>query len=342
MTAATATAEVRAARPSLLRGVIVYTFRALTGAYALSLIGALLLRATVGESMGILALFYSLLHLLVIPAPFLLLVMLIVRQWQLALLLAVGAAVAISAYVPDFLPKSAPGWAQADDAKQITLLTYNLWSQRDVDDAIAVIREADADFVALQELSPPAAATFEAAFAEEYPYRVLEAVEGRWTAGQGFMSRYPIIDGEFWLSQQGNQRFLVDVDGTQIAVYNVHAAYPLSADGTEQRHEDVNDLLVRTAAESVPVVMLGDFNLTPFNTDYGRLTDRFTDAHRAIGSGPGWTFTFMRMGMARLGRIARLDYLFYEGDHFAALEAAPLADSGGSDHAPVYVRLAMQ
>lgn len=340
MSAATATAEIRAARPALLRGVLLYTIRALTGAYALSLIGAFGLRATVGESIGLLSLFYSLLHLLVIPAPFLLLGMLVTRQWGLSLLLTVGAAAAITAYVPDFLPKSAPGWAQADDVPQITLLSYNLYAQRDVSAAIAVIRDSGADVVALQELSPPAAEAFAAAFADEYPHQRLMPTASSWTAGQGVLSRYPIIEDEFWLSQQGHQRLLLDVEGAQVAVYNVHAAYPLTENGPQQRRTDVDEVLARAESEVVPVVMLGDFNLTPFNTDYGRLVDRFTDAHRAIGSGPGWTFTFMRLGMQRLGRIARLDYLFYEDAHFAALEAVPLAESGGSDHAPLFVRLA--
>ncbi len=332
------------APPSLLRGVITYTVHALTGAYALSLIGVLVLRLTIGEALNLLGLFYSILHLLVIPAPFLLLVMLIAREWRLVLLLSAGTIAFMTWYAPDWLPKSPPAWATAGDTPQVTLMSYNVrsFAQNQLDGVVRVVGDADADIVALQEISPPGAERMDAEFSERFPYRVWDPYPQQWTAGQGVMSRYPILESEFWKRQQGFQRLLIDVDGQQIAIYNVHAAYPIVEHGTRLRHDDIVDLLARAEAETVPVILLGDFNMTPLNIDYGLLVDHFTDAHRAIGSGPGWTFTYNKLNMQQFGRLVRIDYLFYEADHFAALEAASLPDAGGSDHAPLRVRLALR
>lgn len=326
---------------SMLAAVARYTTRALIGAYALSLVCALALRLLVGEPILLLSLLYSLLHLLVIPAPLLIVGVLLAREWGLVLLLVPGALAGTLAYGPDLLPKSAPAWAEA--APQVTLLSFNLRSQGgDVDAVIDVILAADADLVALQELTPPAAQALAAALAAAYPHSTLNAEASAWTGGQGLFSRYPILNSDFWETQQGFQRLVVDVGGRQIVAYNVHAAYPLAPGGVAQRRADVTGLLDRAAADSLPVVLLGDFNFTPFNTDYDRMAGRFTDAQRAIGRGHGWTFTFTRLGAQRLGRIARLDYVFYDDEHFAATDIRVWPDAGGSDHNPVLVTLALR
>jgi endonuclease/exonuclease/phosphatase (EEP) superfamily protein YafD len=232
---------------------------------------------------------------------------------------------------------------------QLTLLTYNLASQaQNLEGAIAIIRDANADLVNLQELSQGAAARFSAEFADEYPYQSLHPQADDPIPGQGFLSRYPITADDYWRIHLGHQRVQLDVDGTAITVYNPHPIQPLVYNGFAQRAEEITEVLARAENESGPLIIAGDFNMTDQSEDYGRIAARYTDSYREAGWGLGLTFPADAPGAQAIpGQITgvpwpllRIDYIFHNAA-FQALETHVWPVSGGSDHRPLFARLAL-
>ena len=329
-----------------LRQAVHHLFVALAGAYGLSVAGFLLLRWLVGESWPMIALFNSLLHLLLLPALVLLPLAVLLRRRTLVILLLPTLLFFVLSYGVVFVPR--PVQAAADDFR---LMTYNLKAQfRDLDAALAVIRDSDADVIALQEVTVEMAARIEAELIEVYPYQALQAQSYDQVLGQAVLSRYPVLEDEYWRLNLSAQRVALDKDGQAVTLYNVHPMMPIQPRGFIMRSEDIGDILARAAGDTGPVLLAGDFNMSDQSDDYRQVAALYGDAYRAAGWGMGFTFPadlpFFGGGMDQppavvrhFPPLVRLDYVFHS-DHFAPLMAHVLTNPGGSDHLPVLVTLA--
>jgi endonuclease/exonuclease/phosphatase (EEP) superfamily protein YafD len=333
------------AKPSplcILSRIALNLLIALIGAYGLSVTGFLLLRALIGERWPAIGLYNSFLHLLTAPALVALLISLLLRKGWLAALVIAPALLFTGQYAPLFLPHSS---AAPPQATPFTILSYNL-NTANIDSfaVLQVIRAADADIVALQELNPLMADTFAAELSDQYPYQALHPSED--FSGQGILSRRPITADEYWAVDLGHQRALIEIGGQTSVVYNTHPTHPLRGllrfDGSP-RGAAIRGVLVRAADETLPVLLVGDFNMSDLSEDYARVTARYRDVFREVGWGMG--FTFPSLGSAfSWGFIppllARIDYVFVDGA-FTPLDARVLDVDGGSDHRPLWARLAL-
>ncbi|MBZ0297328.1 MAG: endonuclease/exonuclease/phosphatase family protein [Anaerolineae bacterium] len=318
---------------------------ALIGAYGLSVFGFLILRAMVGESLVVIATFNSFAHLLYLPALILLPLCLLLGRVRVALLLVPAVAAFLLTYGQSFLPRTVPAPDQT-----FSILTYNLKSQTvNLEKLTAVIEAADADIVALQELSEAAADHLATVFAEAYPHQALHPQPGEPIPGQGVLSRYPITADEYWRIYLGHQRITLTLEDQPVALYNSHPIHPfVSRYGFEWRAEEISTLLQRADAETMPVLIAGDFNMSDQSEDYAHITTRYQDSYRQVGWGLGFTFPNLFDENASLVQqfgfaggvppLARLDYVFHD-DYFQSVEAQVWPDAGGSDHRPVYVVL---
>ena len=336
--------------------IIGSVFMALSGVYGLSVAGFLALRALIGEASSVIGFLNNFLHLLMLPSLILLPLfagVALLRRRAALLLLALtqipAALTFLQTYGGLFVPRAAAGTAA------FAVLTYNIHAeQNDVSQMIAVIREADADVVAVQELSEYAAEQLAAALRELYPYQALYPGSTHPTQGQGVFSRHPIVEEEYWQNKQlqprlGHLRVLVDANGERIAFYNTHPIHPGmtgSFYNDDGRGEEIDIVLRRAAEESVPVVILGDFNMGEWSDDYARITAQFTDVYRAAGYGLGLTFPEwsradslpgFRARALPLPPVLRLDYVFVSG--LRPVEARVWHTAGGSDHYPLLVKL---
>jgi len=341
-------------------GVAGYLLRALIGAYGLSVLLHLILNLLIGERWLLIALFNTFAHLLWIPALVLLPLSLLLRQWRLAVLLIPAVAAFLVNYGGQFIPRDAT--VRAAQA-ELTLLTFNVMAQRDNFDAItALIREADADIVVLQEISQTAAEALPRLLADTYPHADFHA-RANPTAGMGLLSRYPIQSAEYWRPVElvpqplGYQRATIILDGPPLTLYNAHPSHPGMVPGAffdpTYRGIEIRDLLSRAADATGSVILAGDFNLPDLTDDYAAITARYQDAYKEAGWGLGWTFPDATGGpppqLARLpvGQLVpifpvlRLDYVFYRGD-LRATAAEVWPTSAGSDHRPVRVRFALE
>ncbi|MCU0480489.1 MAG: endonuclease/exonuclease/phosphatase family protein [Anaerolineae bacterium] len=325
-------------------GIFYFAFRALVGAYAMSVLGALLIHFFISEDTSDLAGFVnSTLYFTMMGSLILLPITIILRRVELILMLTPPVIIWLIWTIPLLLPKTAP--IIPPNTPEITVLTYNiLVANKNFDGIERILTEADADVVALQELDYDVSDFLEANLKDEYPYMVMIP---RGIPGMGIMSKYPLEDCENWREvSQYQQRCLLTLADETIAFYNTHPNTPLSPDGFNKRRVDVRSILDRALADKaagLQVVIAGDWNAPPQTIAYQQVTSHFEDAFVRMGQGIGFTYRLSSYGILhRIGGlpILRIDYVFYHAP-MVALEATVWHENAGSDHMPVFVRLAM-
>lgn len=278
------------------------------------------------------------------PSVVLLPLALSVRRWGLASLMVLPVAGFALSFGPLLMPRSATA---PDDAPRISVLTFNLHGySKDLDSLAAIIREANADVVGVQELSAEATDYFEANMKDIYPYQALHP-QGIAYSGQGILSRYPLLEDEYWQSEQyaptaGHMKVVLELDGTRVTIYNAHPVPPFSAWRwlrSQPHSQQIAELLDKVNGESGPLILLGDFNMTDQFDEYSLVTRRYTDTFREAGDS-SLGFTFPAGKRRPIQPVLRLDYVFHN-DHFRGLQARTLTWSGLSDHRPVWALLAL-
>jgi len=343
--------------PSTLQfifGIVRVFVQAMIGAYGLTVLLHLVLRGMTGDEITMVAFQTTFAHLSWIPTLVLLPMCLVLRWWRPALLVTPAVFAFVFNYGGQFVPNTVP---IGNESAQFTVLTYNLLgNDRGYDESLAIIRDADADIVALQELTEDGAALIEMTFVDDYPHRALHPRVG--TTGQGVLSRFPLRDDEYWQNTHlpvtlGNQRLQFEFNGEWITFYNVHPTHPGmtgSFFNPTIRDQEIDDILERVDQETDMVLVVGDFNMPDLTDSYGQITEQLTDAYRVAGHGLGWTFPAYRPGRefsptlrewVVVPPLLRLDYVFYSVG-MRAIEADVLAESGGSDHLPVRVKLSLE
>ncbi|MBX3080063.1 MAG: endonuclease/exonuclease/phosphatase family protein [Anaerolineae bacterium] len=301
-----------------------------------------------------LALLSNFMHWLTLPAAAIFGISLWRKRWKMALVMLPSAGYFLIRYGPRWIPRRQP----MPTGKVLTLFTYNIHAEEEgLAEIAAVIREADADVVALQEVTVNAAAYLASEFATSYPYQKAHHASQP-TDGQAILSRFPIQEDDYWQNPVasfvlGHQRALIAWHETPIALYNLHPIHPRMIEGKiydeVPRGEEIEISLAKAAQEKVPVVWAGDFNMTEESRDYERITQRYQDCFRSVGYGWGLSFPDLShpqalptKGYMRVPfRLIRLDYVFAD-IAWQPISAELWPSSGGSDHRPFRVRLALR
>lgn len=286
-----------------------------------------------------------------VPLPLLLVVALLVRRRTLWLGAGVVLGLGLSLFGGLLLPTVA---ANTSDGPTVTVMTYNMLGYNEhPTDAIAALRESNADIVALQELNPVQATAIEEELSDEYPYRIL--YPQRRVSGMGVISRYPLAPVDVSLPGQWvgpPQIVRVSLDAGDVTVINFHAIPPtgsklLSTEVIREREQQMRTLTEAAAAQNTPVIALGDLNATDRSAAYTIATRTFADSWRDAGWGFGHTFP----GAASVGSsrpsifgipvpkwLIRIDYVFHSAG-WRTLNARIGPWDGISDHRPVIAEL---
>ncbi len=156
--------------------------------------------------------------------------------------------------------------------------------------------------------------------AQRYPYASRSGAQGVW-------SRWPVVSLPLpqGLPTDRIARFTVDADGQPIVVYAVHLFNPLHETTISEQQEMVYRLADAIAAETDPVILAGDLNMTDRSEGYRLLTDQMHDAMRT----GWWAASTYRHGIWR-DLSLRIDHLFVPAD-WCAVDAKTFGVPG-SDH----------
>ncbi|MCW5977749.1 MAG: endonuclease/exonuclease/phosphatase family protein [Bryobacteraceae bacterium] len=230
--------------------------------------------------------------------------------------------------------------------RRLKLLTYNIHSgigrdgRSDLDRVRRILLEERADVAALQEIERSAGAgqvnelamdlPATASFCETRP-------AGKGSFGLATLSPLRVVHCENYdLSYAGARepRFCLRTDlevasGAALHVFNCHLGLTMR-ERRFQRDRMLSDAILLSRDLRHPVVLMGDFNDSPFSVIHSSLRRRFQDAYRAAGRRWGPTF--------RLGVIPiRLDYI-YVSPGIRVLDCSVRNDRlarVASDHLPV-------
>ena len=303
----------------------------------------ILFHFTLDERIALVGLLNNFSPLMLLPAVPLVLVCVLIGRTRLSAVLVPAVVMLLVSYGVLLIPGRASAAQMAPQKHTITLLTYNLHGDRSTDGRMPItelIKQANADVVLMQELNVEVAQALEPL----YPYHALHALPDQPVQGQGVLSRYPIVEDSYWQMGLGDQRVVLDVDGTRVTIYNVHPLNPFGSSllrlhvDTSRRDRTVNAILQRAAADKGALIIGGDFNMTDQTHSYDLLAARYHDTFRQVGIGLGFTFP---ANLAPLPPLARIDYVFHNDD-VQSLAAHVWPTTGGSDHRPLWVELAIR
>jgi vancomycin resistance protein VanJ len=260
------------------------------------------------------------------------------RRGALAAVLGVSAALVIVIHAPLFRPRPA---IAPRPAEMLEIMSYNTWSKNDDERRIAgVIRSRAPDVVLLQETPPAVFARLTAALRDLYGERVLHwAYEPE--LQQAVLSRHPVEPRASMAEKGQAQQIVVHSPAGPITVFNVH---PLRMGGWRYRYRQIAALLEEDVLpETSPVILAGDLNANDRSQLHGLIAERLANAHEAAGFGFGFTYPAAVRVLATFPTppMARIDHIFFS-EHFVALRAGTVEDSGGSDHRPVFAELGLK
>jgi len=188
-----------------------------------------------------------------------------------------------------------------------------------------------ADFLVIQEVTEAWAAELEAQTA--YPHRHVVSREDPY--GLALLSRWPLesmalvdLAGDGLPSLAG----IVDAGGQRIRFLGLHTHWPLTPALAAARDEALQGAAQLASTADLPVVLLGDLNLTPDSPAFDRLLDQsgLRDVMRGAGWRPTWLAGFWPLAL-------RIDHVLVSSS--LCVEHAEVGPPIGSDHRPVVARL---
>lgn len=221
--------------------------------------------------------------------------------------------------------------------QRVRVMTVNLlMGQADAATVVRLVRDAKADVLVLQELTPRALTALDAAGLQGLlPQRITQAAGG--TSGSAIMAKVPLrqivlVTGTF----HEQPAAVVDLSGnTDIEIVSVHTYPPvLNEDGRRRWQADL-DALPGSDSKGRPRVLAGDFNATLDHKALHGVLDRgYWDSAEVVGEGlrPTWSrFPW--------GPPVAIDHVLV--DRRLGVADVKVYDVPGSDHNAVVAEIAL-
>ena len=153
--------------------------------------------------------------------------------------------------------------------------------------------------------------------------------------GIGVLSRWPLESaGAIDLAGDGlpSVAGIVDVEGRRIRLLGLHTHWPVLPEVARMRDTALGGAASIARDSDLPVILLGDLNLTPDSPEFTRLLDQ--SGLRDVVSGRRWRPTW-QAGFWPLA--LRIDHVLVSPQ--LCVESVEVGPSIGSDHRPVIARL---
>lgn len=247
--------------------------------------------------------------------------------------LAIAPAMALN--VVPLAPYLAGAGLTAAESAGLEVMTVNVqWNNRRDAEILEIAEREAPDVLLVVEFTPWWNERLEALHAR-YPHRVLIPREDAW--GLALLSRHPIESArERRLESAPVIDARVAMPAGPVRVLGVHLRAPTSAANAAQRNRQLDLLADMTAAPrgapDEPLLVLGDFNVSPYSPFFGDWIARTGLRDTLLGQGPRmtWPSFFPLLGVPIDHCIVSADFDVVRREHFGGF---------GSDHYGVLVEL---
>lgn len=202
----------------------------------------------------------------------------------------------------------------------------------DAEEVRAAILAADPDLLVLQEVNAQWMSAL-SSLTNAYPHRRVQPREDNF--GIGFFSKMPLVEAEVLAIGGAGVPSILATVRTIHADLRVIATHPLPPGGgaySEGRNEQLARLPDHVP-EHLPVLLLGDLNVTPWNDHFRRLLARsgLRDSARGYGLQPTWP---SHLPLLRIP----IDHCLHSPD--IRIVGRRVGESVSSDHYPLIVDFA--
>ncbi len=252
------------------------------------------------------------------------LVALLLGRYATAAVGAVTAALFVALVVPIVFPAELP--PAAVDSPGVTIAHSNLlYTNPTIDAAIAALLAADADVIAVSELTFEFEEAIErSAIGAGYPFVSTRPDDG--AAGLGIWSRLPFLPGPRPPDSRTTLSAEIDLDGRPLVILLAHPPPPLWH--VHRWRTEMEAIASRPDAERDRTVLVADLNVSYFHPSFRRFLDRtgLRDVHAALGR--GFSVSWPTVGL--VPPFVRLDHALVGTDVTAT--AIDDVDVPGSDH----------
>ncbi len=219
-------------------------------------------------------------------------------------------------------------------ARAVKVMTFNVhWSGRSVPDLVSLVGVEEPDIILLQEVGRRTADALNASLRERYPHR---RFCNDWAGcDSALLSRWPITESRHILRGDGTPPAIdaaVDVHGKRVRIVGVHLMNP---EGPRRQQREMAWMARHLASSrGAPVIVAGDFNLTPWSFTLARFAGA-AGLVRHTGLSGSWP------GTSRwLPPLFPIDHVL-TSQHFAPVRVTT-GPRLGSDHLPVIATLSMR
>jgi len=254
------------------------------------------------------------------------------RLWTACGAVVIASAISAAALLP-YLPLT-PVEQPATASTPLKLLSVNVsyrpFSPRRL---LELVRENGPDVVVVQELTPHAESVL-TELDSVLPYHHKFATDG--PTGIGLWSRLPLESSKtFALGRAPAIEARVQTPAGTVTVIGVHLRAPTTSTRAAVRNQELRTLAAHSTAIAGPLVVAGDFNVTPYSpyfTDWLRASG-LTDSRRGRTLSVSWPATLPWFGIP-------IDHVAVN-DGFTILSHRRLPDFA-SDHYGVLVELGLR
>ena len=273
---------------------------------------------------------------------------LLLRARILALCLLPALLVNLFLLAPFFVPRSdatavvassqstRQSTSQSTTPYTLSVMTLNVYmDNRDYSAISDYLREEAADVVMLSENKPALMRVLKETLSDLYPHIYDESTRG--TYGLALLSRYPFEAARSVpLGRRGRRLIEVTLRGqTPVTLFGAHPLPPLGSRWAERRNDELIavERLIQQSAK--PVVLLGDFNASPWSYPLKQLVEttglRF--ANLGLGIRPTWSYQSVLLS-------APIDHILVSPEW--QVRAYEVGREVGSDHLPVMAELVLR
>jgi endonuclease/exonuclease/phosphatase (EEP) superfamily protein YafD len=262
------------------------------------------------------------------------LVLLAFRRYAIAAAALLGCAISAVPLFPYIMSEPVPAAMANSRDETFRLVAFNVWFRNpDMARTAEYIEKSQADAVVLLELTPQQAEML-VPLLPSYPHFHIDPSR----MGAAVFTKWPVLSAESVPLSQGGAiaaRLTIDWRGTPVNVLGVHLNWPLGPRNSEFRNQELDSVVRFSKAQQGPLLVAGDFNLTPWSEYFSDALEQsgLHDAARGFGLARTWPTQFAPAGI-------RIDHCLLSPQwRSVSTRVGPFL---GSDHFPLEADLVLQ